>query len=163
MQILPVVRIIAMVCAGLYAGILLGDRLGASYARARIDASAFVQFQQIQHMHFVRFMPALTVASILAAVIWAFLMRAQWRMPDIWMIVGSALVFMACAVLTRTVSVPLNHLMMTWSAASPPANLRELWAPWERVHTIRVLLSSAGFVLQACAVNIALWRGGAAP
>ncbi|MGH8042731.1 MAG: DUF1772 domain-containing protein [Rudaea sp.] len=163
MQILPVVRIIAMVCAGLYAGILLGDRLGASYARARIDASAFVQFQQVQHVHFVRFMPALTIASILAAVIWAFLVRAQWRMPDFWMIVASALVFVACAVLTRMVSVPLNNLMMTWNAASPPANLHELWAPWERVHTIRALLSFAGFVLQAIAVSCAIWRGRPVP
>lgn len=162
MQILPIIRAISVVCAGLFAGILLGDRLGATYARARIDAGAFVQFQRIQHVHFVRFMPALTIVSILAVVIWAFLMRAQWRMPDFWMVAASVLAFAICAALTRVVSVPLNNLMMTWNAASPPANIHQLWAPWERVHTMRVLLSSAGFVLQTIAMSIAASRGGAA-
>lgn len=46
-----------MQCAGLLAGIYFGDRAGAYYARAELGASSVVQFQQIVHVHYARFMP----------------------------------------------------------------------------------------------------------
>ena len=43
-----VTRFVAVFSAGLIAGILLGDRMGASFARPAITPSSFVTFQQIQ-------------------------------------------------------------------------------------------------------------------
>jgi hypothetical protein len=52
------------------------------------------------------------------------------------------------------VNVPINDQLMTWSMESPPANVRELWAPWERVHTIRTVLAIGAFILEAAALGI---------
>jgi uncharacterized membrane protein len=59
----------------------------------------------------------------------------------------------AVAVLTRTINVPINDALMTWQAAAPPPNLRELWAPWEQVHTIRATLSVVAFILEMLALR----------
>jgi hypothetical protein len=40
----------------LSAGIFMGDRMGASFARPALSPSSFVTFQQIQHLHFVKMM-----------------------------------------------------------------------------------------------------------
>jgi hypothetical protein len=29
---------------------------------------------------------------------------------------------------------------MTWDAATPPSDLSVVWAPWERIHSIRTVL-----------------------
>jgi hypothetical protein len=29
---------------------------------------------------------------------------------------------------------------MKWSAEAPSNNMRELWNPWEKVHTVRTIL-----------------------
>lgn len=60
---------------------------------------------------------------------------------------------MSAAVLTRVVNVPINDALMTWNAASPPSNIRELWAPWEQVHSIRAALSVCAFVLEVMALS----------
>ena len=39
----------------------------------------------------------------------------------------------------------INDALMTWNAMSAPANLRDLWASWEKV---RATLSVLAFVLQ---------------
>jgi len=103
MTLLTIVQVMAVVCAGLLAGIFLGDRAGFAYARPALSPSSFVQ-------------------------------------------------------ITRAVNVPINNQLMTWSAAAPPANLRELWAPWERVHTIRTIVAVGAFVLEAVALGL-LTRG----
>ncbi len=49
---------------------------------------------------------------------------------------------------------------MTWSVGAPPTNLREIWAPWERVHTLRTVLATGALVLQAVAVGLKAARVG---
>ena len=49
MKMLGAPRVLAVVCTGLYAGIILGDRMGASYARPELSVADFIRFQQIQH------------------------------------------------------------------------------------------------------------------
>ena len=57
----------------------------------------------------------------------------------------------SAAVLTRVVNFPINDALVTWNVTSPPANIRELWAPWEHVHTIRAALSVCNtFSLMDC-------------
>lgn len=52
-----IVRVIAIACAGVLAGIYLGYGAGPQYALQALSASNFVQFQQIVHVHYVTFMP----------------------------------------------------------------------------------------------------------
>jgi uncharacterized membrane protein len=152
-KVLGIARVIAVVCSGLLAGIYLHDRAAAT-ARGGLNASSFVQYQQMVHVNFVRMMPPLILAAALGALVWLLSVRTQWRAPEFWLIAVSLCGIIFIAAITRLVNVPLNNQLMTWSPGSPPANLRELWAPRERIDTIRTIVSAGVFVLEVVALNL---------
>ena len=78
MNFITVIHFVALLSTGLLAGTFLGDRLGASFARPSLPASSFVQFQQIQHVYFVRVMPILQIAAVLSSLTWSFLAAVPW-------------------------------------------------------------------------------------
>jgi len=151
MRLLAMVRVIAVVCTGLIAGIFLGY-LASAPARGALSASSFVQHQQIVHVYYGRIMPPLILAAVLAGLTWLLLMRSQWRGAEFWLIAAFTGGIVIIGVLTRTVNVPLNEQLMTWSIAAPPTNLRELWSPWEDSHIIRTAVAVVAFVLAVVAV-----------
>ena len=151
MRGIKVIRAIAVVCIGLLAGIYLSDRASAP-ARATLDAASFVEYQQTVHVTYVKMMPPLVIAAILAAIGWLVLVRSQWRGGEFWLIAASVCAIVFVAVITRAVNVPLNDQLMTWSVAAPPANLKELWAPWERIDAIRTVVAIGAFLMQVLAL-----------
>ena len=153
MGVLPVARVVAVVTIGLLAGIFIGDRAGTHYARADLSPSSFVQFQQAIHRRFVRFMPFLVLTALLANLAWLFLMPSHGA-TEVWLVAGATGGIAVIAVMTRLVNVPLNNQLMTWSVAAPPPNCRELWAPWERVNTLRALLAAGALILDAVALSL---------
>jgi len=92
MKALAFVRLIAVVCAGLLAGIYLHDRAAAA-ARAGLSASSFVQYQQTVHLTFVRMMPALMLGAVLAGLAWLILVRSHRRSPELWLPVEGAIAY----------------------------------------------------------------------
>lgn len=167
MNALGIVRVVAVVCAGLLAGIYLHDRAAAS-ARGGLNTSSFVQYQQMVHMNFVRMMPPLLLAAALGALAWLLLVRSQWRAGEFWLLAAALFGIVFIIVITRLVNVPINNQLMTWSANSPPPNLRELWAPWESIDVIRAIVAVTVFVLEVVALSLkasskrALEQAGAA-
>jgi len=153
MKVLMVARVAAVFCTGLYAGIIFGDRMGASFARPALSAGDFIVFQQIQHTHFKPLLVPVTFAAVLGGLLWLWSMRASPRGAQFWLATAGTAAMLLAAVVTRVVNFPINDALMTWNAASPPHNVRELWAPWEQVHTIRAALSVCAFVLQVLALN----------
>jgi uncharacterized membrane protein len=147
------VRIIAVVFAGMLAGIFFGSRVGLERAMQTLDPSHFVKFQQGVHLRFVRFMPPFNGLALLAGGAWAWMLRSRPDPLASWLVTiatcGVALNF----ALTLAVSVPINNRLMTWDAAAPPTNLREIWAPWDRVNTVRTLVSAIALVLEAIALS----------
>jgi hypothetical protein len=154
MRTLTAVRVVAVGCVGLYAGILLGDLAGAAQARPQLNASSLVQLQQIIHARFVFIMPALVAATVIAGLTWLFLIRSN-RAAEFWLVVGAMAGVLFCALLTRLVNVPLNDQLVTWSVAFPPPNVHELWMPWEGAHAIRTVVAVAAFVLAVGALALA--------
>jgi uncharacterized membrane protein len=153
MRVLAIVRVIAVVCAGLLAGIFLGY-LASAPARAALSASSFVQHQQVVHVYYARMMPPLILAAVLAGLTWLWLVRSQWRGAEFWLIAAFTGGIVFIGVLTRTVNVPLNDQLMTWSITAPPTNIRELWSPWEGVHMIRTVVAVVAFVLAVVALAL---------
>ena len=152
---LTVARVVAVVGAGLYAGILLGDLAGAAQARPQLNPSSFVQLQQIIHARFVLMMPAIIVSTIVACIVWLVLVRPHRRGAEFWLVAATAAGLVMCGILTRLVNVPLNDQLVKWSVAFPPPNVHELWAPWEGAHAIRTVIAVAAFVLAVVAVSLA--------
>jgi hypothetical protein len=87
MSILIAVRIVAIVCAGLLAGINVGHRAGAQLALPKLSPSSFVQFQQVVHVHYVRFMPFLNLTGLLAALAWLVIIGLRWTSVEFWLTV----------------------------------------------------------------------------
>ena len=151
MNAFAVVRFVAVFATGLLAGIFLGDRMGASFARPALSPSSFVKFQQIQHVHFVKMMPIFMGIAILSSITWLILLRSRagsWASPSSpWRRLRTFPL-----VCSRELSTyPINDLLMTWNASSPPANVMEIWARWEQVHTLRTCLAVWG-------LRLSLWR-----
>lgn len=151
MRFLAVVRFLAVLSAGLVAGIFLGDRMGASFARPALSPSSFVTFQQIQHAHFVTMMPILIGIAILSSVAWLVLIRARVGSAEFLFLALATVATISVIVLTRTVHVPINSQLMTWTASSPPPDVMGIWARWEQAHTVRTVLAVLGFALELSA------------
>jgi uncharacterized membrane protein len=154
MSLIAIVRTIAIFSSGLFAGILLGDRMGATFARPSLNPSSFLQFQRIQHVHFARMMPPLTLAAIASGLGWLVMVRAQWNSSQFWLVAAATAIMVLAAALTLRVNIPINNQLMTWSVAAPPENMREIWNRWERVHTIRTILWLGAFAFEAIALGV---------
>ncbi|HEX9119611.1 MAG TPA: DUF1772 domain-containing protein [Terriglobales bacterium] len=154
MDVATIVRVIALACAGMLAGIFFGYRMGAYYALQKLDSSSFVQFQQVVHAHYVKFMPPLTLSALLAALAWLFTIRSHRSSAEFWLVSASTCGIALIAAMTRAVNVPLNNKLMTWNVAAPPTDLRAIWAPWDRVNTIRTFVSAGVLLLEAAAANL---------
>jgi uncharacterized membrane protein len=153
MSVLLVVRIVAIVCAGLLAGIYVGHRAGAQLALPKLSQSSFVQFQQVVHVHYVRFMPFLNLTALLTALAWVVMIRSRWASAEFWLMAASACGIVLDVALTRAINVPLNNRLMTWKIDAPPDDVRQMWAPWDRVNTIRAFVSTGVLILEAVAVS----------
>jgi uncharacterized membrane protein len=153
MNALVMVRVISILCTGLAAGIFLGHRVGVSLARPELSPSSFVQLQQIIHVHFVRMMPILMIGAVGASILWTILLRPHWTAVEFWLVSGASIAMVCTLVLTRAVNVPINEQLMSWSIQAPPANLMQLWAPWEKVHSIRTVLAIAAFAFEVVALS----------
>jgi uncharacterized membrane protein len=149
-----VVEVSAVVSAGLVAGALLGDRIAASQARARLDAASFVTFMQTWHPHFVRFVGPLMLIGLVAGSAWLVLAWPHGNRTECALIAASIVGLVVVAGITATVNVPINGQLMTWNAAAPPADLAARWAPWERAHTARALVAAAVLVIDALALAL---------
>ena len=154
MSLLAIVGVIAILSSGMMAGILFGDRMGATFARPSLSASSFVQFQQIIHVHYVRMMPVLGLTAIAAALGWLLLMRAQWNSSRFWLVAFATGAMVFAAALTRAVNIPINNQLMTWSVASPPDNVGEIWSCWEKAHTVRTILWLGAFAIEVVALGL---------
>ncbi|MFN2633015.1 MAG: anthrone oxygenase family protein, partial [Thermoanaerobaculia bacterium] len=145
---LAAARFAAVLFSGLVAGIFLGDRMGATFARPALSPSSFVTFQQIQHVHFLTMMPILIGAAVVSLAAWLLLIRSRLGSAELLFLALAAAACAAVIVVTRTVNVPINDRLMTWNPASPPADVREIWARWEQTHTVRTVLAAAAFLLE---------------
>ena len=155
MNLLPIIRFIALVTTGLLAGIFLGDRMGLGFARPALPASSFVQLQQIQHVHFVRMMPVLQIAALLSTLTWLFLLRYSVRSSQFAVIALATICLLVVFGLTMAINVPINNTLMTWSASAPPGEAMEIWKRWEQVNTVRAIISPIGFALEVLGLILA--------
>jgi Domain of unknown function (DUF1772) len=152
---LAVVRIVAVIATGLLAGVLCGDRLGATYGRAVISTPSLVQFQQAQHSHFMPMLLPVTLVAVIASIAWMVMMRTRRRSVEFRFALAGAVGLLIAVAITRVVNSPINDALMTWNAGFPPYDVRATWLHWERAHTWRTAACVLAFVLQAIALGTA--------
>jgi uncharacterized membrane protein len=155
MTLITITRFVALLSTGLLAGIFMGNRLGTSFALPKLPVPSFIQFQQAVHIKYVRFMPALQIAAILSSLAWLFLLGSSSSRPEFALLAVTAAGSVVVFAITLLVNVPINKKLMTWSASAPPANVSELWKPWEKGNTVRTILAAGVFVLELSALILA--------
>jgi len=158
MRILPFSQTIALVLCGLMTGVLLGDRLGPTYARPALTPSSFITLQQVTHVHYGKVLPKFTVGALAGGLLWLILIRAQRSRIQFWLLAFAVAAITAAAAVTIHVNFPINDQLMTWNATAPPDNLMQIWSTWEKAHTIRTMLWVSAFVLEVAALALATSR-----
>ena len=145
LMLLNISRFFQLLTTGLFAGMLFGDRVGITPIRPKLPAASFILFQQELHLTFGKLMPLLIIVSLLSGAVSLVLLRRNYKSDEFTFTAVATLCMVVTLVLTRLVNVPINEMLMTWHITAPPKNLMELWAPWEKVHTIRTIVSMIGF------------------
>lgn len=79
---------------------------------------------------------------------------SQWTSAQFWLVAAATCGNLLAFVLTIAVNVPINNKLMTWNVASTPANLKELWAPWDRIHAVRTIITVGVLILEAAALRV---------
>ena len=155
MRMTKAISTVFVVCLGLIAGILVGY-LASAPAREALDPGDFLRHQQIVHIYYQPLMQVLMSAAILSGLASLVRLRGHIRSAEF---VLTAIAFagvMTVFILTISVNVPINNVMMTWNPLEPPANMREMWSPWESVHFVRTVVAVMAFI--AAAVRIGMHR-----
>jgi uncharacterized membrane protein len=155
MGALQAVRIIAVVCTGLLAGIYFGYRAGVYHALQELTATNFVRFQRVVHVRYIKVLPVLLLGALIASVLWLVMIWSQFGSAEFWLVAVSCAGIVLVGAMTRAVNIPLNKQLMTWNVDTPPSNLKELWAPWDRVNTIRTLVATTVLILETVALSLA--------
>ena len=153
-----IASVVAVLCSGLMAGLLFGDWLGPSFARAAMSASSFIQFQQIVHINYLRTLPALSTIALVAPVLWLIVLRADRDTAQFKILLCATIAIAIGYTITFIFNVPVNNQLETWSAAAPPPNAREIWSQWEKAHVARTIFWCLGFFLETLALGYASER-----
>jgi uncharacterized membrane protein len=152
MKRLSIIRVVAVLCSGLMAGLLFGDWLGPSFARAAMNASTFIQFQQIVHINYLRTLPALSTIAVAAPILWLIILRARRDSAEFKILLGATVAIAVGYTITFVFNVPVNNQLETWDFAAPPADAREIWSHWEKAHVVRTIFWVTGFFLETVAL-----------
>lgn len=156
MKLLTITRVVAVLCSGMMAGLLFGDWLGPSFARAAMNAPSFIQFQQIVHINYLRTLPALSTVAIVAPLVWLIMLRARRNSAEFKVLLGATIAIAVGYTITFVFNVPVNNQLETWNITDPPANAREIWSQWEKAHVVRTIFWVFGFFLETVALAISV-------
>jgi hypothetical protein len=153
MDVRAVVVYIAVFSTGLIAGILLGDRMGNSFARPKLSAAAFMAFQREQNRRFAAMMPLPILAAVVASAAWLVLIRSQAATPGFGLAAAGTLALVLAIAITRIVNIPINDRIDRWGSA-PFAEAQGLWSRWERAHTVRTVFAVLAFLCELGALAV---------
>ncbi len=140
----------------LLAGLLTGAIFGVFLVMrpAGLDATTYVIQQQNGIRAVNHIMPPLGAVTIIVTLAAAFAARGEpLRMT---MLLAAAAALIVVGLVTRFLNQPINEIVMTWNANSPPAEWTTLRDAWWRWHLVRLGLAILGLSL---IVGAALRRG----
>jgi uncharacterized membrane protein len=152
MSVLSTIRVVAILCSGIMAGLLFGDWLGPAFARSAMSVSSFVEFQQIVHINYLLTLPALSTIALATPILWLVMLRDRRDSAEFKILLAATVAILIGFMITLVLNVPVNNQLETWNAAAPPANAREIWSTWEKAHVVRTVFWVVGFFLEIVAL-----------
>jgi Domain of unknown function (DUF1772) len=142
-------RFAAVLLAGLLAGSELTSRLVVHPTLWKLPHAAQVRAEKLTYKRFGSIDPFLMTATVVVC----FAAAAAESGRAATLTLAAAIAFAVMLAMTLTLNMPINLQVFRWDEeGGDPARWRTLRRRWDRIHTVRVILDSAGFVLVAAAV-----------
>ena len=131
----------------LLAALVVGAMFGVwlVFNPAGLDAGFYIALHQQGVRTLNRKMPVLGAVTTLFTVAAAVLSRTN--ITRLSLLVAAALCFVASGLITRFLNQPINAVVMTWNASSPPPNWTVLRDQWWRWHQLRTAAGIIGLSL----------------
>jgi len=131
----------------LLAGLLTGAIFGAALimSPAGLDATTYVIAQQNGIRALNSIMPLLGAATIILTLVAAFIASGDPARTNLLFAAAAGLIVVG--LVTRFLNQPINAIVMTWNANSPPADWTALRDAWWRWHLVRLALALAALSL----------------
>lgn len=130
-----IIRFVLLLVIALLVGTMFGIWVGAN--PSQLSASAYVEQQQNMIRSFNTLLPAMGAGCISLLLALAVISRGDARSRALFL--AAAALLIVAAVVTRFANQPINAIVMTWSAQSPPddwARLRDEWWRWHIARTV---------------------------
>ena len=148
---LSTTRVVAVICSGLMAGLLFGDWLGPSFARSAMNASSFIQFQQIVHINYLRTLPALSTVAMAAPILW-FIMCDRRGSAEFKILMGATIAIAIGYTITFVFKFRLTISSRRGTSLFPQRTPRDLES-MEKAHIVRTIFGCSDFLSKQL-----LWR-----
>jgi Domain of unknown function (DUF1772) len=134
---------VAVMLAALVAGTTFGILTG--YDPTGISGPAYIEVQQGAIRGLNVLIPVMGGIAVLLVLVDTWISRAaKARMA---MLLIAAVLLVAAALITRLENQPINAIVLTWNAQSPPAGWEALRDQWWHWHMIRTWVTVAGLAL----------------
>jgi hypothetical protein len=144
-----VLRFAALLLAGLLAGSELTSRLIVHPVLWRLPYDAQVKAEKLTYRRFGSIDPFLMTATVVLC--FAAGASEHGRASTLTFAAGTC--FAVMLGMTLTLNMPINLVIFRWDEEhGDPERWRTLRRRWDRIHSVRIVLDSAGFALVAAAV-----------
>jgi len=140
---LKAIDFVNLLLASLLAGTMFGAWLMFNPAGVAAERYLAVQQQGIRRLHPA--VPALGALTIAVTLLAALLGRDDRTRATL--LVLAALCFVTAGVVTRFKNMPINAVVIQWTADSMPTNWTDLRDSWWFWHCVRLIAGLAGLVL----------------
>ena len=140
-------QLVAVLLAGLLAGSELTSWGIVHPTLWKLDHAAQVRAEKLIYKRFGTVDPFLMTATIAAGFVAAGMLDGRAA----GLTFAGAACFTAMLAITLIGNMPINLRIFRWDEAGDPEEWRRLRRRWDRLHTIRIVLDSSGFVLIALA------------
>ena len=145
---MDVAQLVALVLAGLLAGSELTSWTMVHPTLWKLDHDAQVRAEKLMYKRFGTIDPFLITGTVVAGFVAAAALSGRTATLTL----AGAICFTVMLAITLLGNMPINLRIFRWDEQhGDPAEWRRLRRRWDRLHSVRVVLDSAGFVLIALA------------
>src|SRR5258708_4571768 len=132
-----------LLLAALVVGTMFGIWLG--FNPADLSAGAYVEQQQQAIRALKVAMPVLGAITTMLTLASAFFSRGNRQ--RMFMLLAAFVCLVIVGLVTRFLNQPINAVVITWTASSPPSNWIEIRDEWWKWHVARTAIGVVGLCL----------------
>lgn len=147
----PVLAVITTTVVGLMVGVEFAVAFVINPITHRLPVAASLAARADGGRMMGRAMPFWYIGSL---VLTLALTAVSWGMPTATLALIATGLLAISVLMSVLLLVPINNRSLTWTAEDHPADWREQYQRWDRLHYVRVVVIVAAFALIAVAATV---------